>query len=194
FGAGWYIAAAGDFNGNGKTDLIFRSTSNVYTEVQLLNGATGAGGGFITNSPFDASWNIVGAGDFLGNGIDDLVWQRASDGLVEIQYLNGTTQLGGGGLSYNPFGAGWSIVGIGDFLGNGRDDLVWQRASDGLTEFQFLDGTTSVGGGQLSYDPFGLGGWKIVGNADFTGDGKSDLVWQRPSDGLVEIQFMNGVN
>jgi hypothetical protein len=192
FGAGWYIATAGDFNGDGKTDLVFRSTSNQYTEVQLLNGATGAGGGLVANSPFDASWNIVGAGDFLGNGRDGVVWQRPSDGLIEFQFLNGTTQVGGGELSYDPFGPGWNVVGIGDFLGDGRSDLVWQRASDGLIEFQFMNGTVSAGGGQLSYDPFGLGGWKIVGNADFTRDGKSDLVWQRSTDGLVEVQFMNG--
>jgi len=151
----------------------------------------GAGGGLIANSPFDASWKIVGAGDFLDNGRDALVWQRPSDGLVEIQLVNGSEQVGGGALSYNPFGFGWNIVGVGDFLGNGKADLVWQRASDGLIEFQFMDGTTSVGGGQLSYDPFGVGGWQIAGTGDF-GNGKADLVWQRASDGLVEIQFMNG--
>jgi len=167
FSSGWYIASAGDFNGDGRTDLVFRDTSNVYTEVQLLEGAMGAGGGLIANSPFDASWKIVGAGDFLDNGRDALVWQRPSDGLVEIQLVNGSEQVGGGALSYNPFGFGWNIVGVGDFLGNGKADLVWQRASDGLIEFQFMDGTTSVGGGQLSYDPFGVGVWQIAGTGDF---------------------------
>jgi len=97
--------------------------------------------------PFDASWNVVAAGDFLGNGHTDLAWQRASDGLVEIQYLNGNAAVGGGIIQNNPFGSGWQVVGSADFNGDGKADLVYRRVSDGTTEVQLLNGTTIIGGG-----------------------------------------------
>jgi hypothetical protein len=51
-------------------------------------------------------------GDF-GGSFTDLVYQRQSDDLVEIQYLNGNTALGGGVISNNPpFGPGWQVVGV----------------------------------------------------------------------------------
>src|SRR5207237_10427116 len=37
----------------------------------------------------DSNWNVVGVGDFNGDGEADLAWQRSSDNLVEIQLLNG---------------------------------------------------------------------------------------------------------
>jgi hypothetical protein len=147
FGAGWSIVTTGDFNGDGKSDLVWQNQSIGLVEIQFLNGNTAIGGGAIPNSPFDASWKVVGAGDFLGNGFDDLVYQHQSDGLVEIQYLNGNTAVGGGAIANSPFGAGWQVVGVGDFNGDGKADLVYRNSTTGTTEVQFLNGTTPIGGG-----------------------------------------------
>lgn len=191
FDATWNIVATGDFNGDGKTDLAWRRSSDGLLEVQFLNGIAPAGGGVIANNPFDSSWNVVARGDFNGDGKTDLVWRRSGDGLLEIQFLNGTTGVGGGVIPNNPFDSSWNVVAAGDFLGNGRSDLVWQRASDGLVEIQYLNGTVGVGGGAIQNNPFGAG-WQVVGAADFSGDGKADLVYRRASDELTEVQFLNG--
>lgn len=191
FGADWFVAGRGDFNGDGKSDLVYRRTSDGLAEIQLLNGTTAIGGGVISNNPFDSGWSIVATGDFNGDGDADLTWRRNSDGLVELQFLNGTSARGGGIIANNPFGSDWSIVARGDFNGDGRTDLVWRRASDGVTEIQLLNGTSSLGGGLIAKNPFGTD-WTVVGAGDFNGDGKADLVWQRQSDGVVEIQYLNG--
>ena len=49
----------GDFNGDGKTDLVYQRASDGLTEIQFLNGLTPVGGGLILNSPFDSSWHIA---------------------------------------------------------------------------------------------------------------------------------------
>jgi hypothetical protein len=36
--------------------------------------------------------------------------------------------------------------------------------------------------------------WTVVATADFNGDGVPDLVWQDPSNGIVQIWFMTGAN
>jgi hypothetical protein len=160
--------------------------------VQFLNGNTAVGGGMITNNPFDASWSIAASGKFKGDGQSDLVWRRNSDGLTEIQFLNGTTGVGGGVIENNPFGADWSVAATGDFNGDGHTDIVWQRSSDGLVEIQFLNGTTPIGGGVIQNNPFGAA-WHAFGAGDFNGDGKSDLVFRRDSDGVTEVMYLNGL-
>ena len=81
FDANWQVVASGDFNGDGRFDLIYRRLSDGFTEIQLLNGNKGVGGGAIRNNPFDSAWQIAAAGDFNGNGNSDLAWRRSSDGL-----------------------------------------------------------------------------------------------------------------
>jgi hypothetical protein len=191
FSLGWNLVAAADFNGDGKSDLLWQRQSDGATEVQFLNGNSAIGGGVIANNPFDTSWKVVATGDFNGDGKGDLVWQHPADGLVEIQLLNGNSAIGGGLIANNPFGAGWSVVGAGDFNGNGKSSLVWQRQSDHLVEIQFLDGNHAIGGGVIANSPFGLD-WNIAGIGDFNADGHADLVYRRVSDGLTEIQYLNG--
>jgi hypothetical protein len=207
FGAGWSVAAVGDFNGDGDSDLVYRHAGHGLTELQLLNGTTPIGGGVLAGNPFDETWKIAGVGDFNGDGDSDLVWQQASSSLVEIELIqaaagaNGFDQvIGGGAIPNNPFGAGWNIVTTGDFNQSGDNDLVWQNASSGLVEIEFISAAGGAngfvkiaGGGVIANSPFDAT-WKVVGAGDFLSNGQDDLVYQRPSDGLVEIQYLNGIN
>jgi len=188
----WNPVATGDFTGNGDSDLVWRQPSSGLTEIQLLNGNTAVGGGVIPNNPFgNSDWDIITTGDFTGDGKDDLVWQNQSTGLIELQFLNGNTAVGGGTIPNSPFGMGWNVVGAGDFLGNGFDDLVYQRQSDGLVEIQYLNGNTAVGGGAIVNNPLGAG-WQVVGVGDFNGDGKADLLYRNTTTGVTQVQFLNG--
>jgi hypothetical protein len=192
FDANWAVVATGDFNSDGNSDLVYQNVSTGVTEIQLLSGTAGIGGGLIPNNPFGPGWNIVGAGDFNGDGHADLLWQNQASSLLEIQLLNGTTPIGGGAIANNPFGAGWSVAATGDFNRDGTADLVWQNQSTALVEIQYLDGNVAIGGGALLNSPFGAG-WSVVGAGDFLGNGQTDLVYQRQSDDLVEIQYLNGI-
>ena len=107
------------------------------------------GGGLILNNPFDTTFQVAGVGDFNGDGRADIVWHRP-DGLTEIQFMNGTTPIGGGIIGNNPFGSTFQVAGVGDFNADGFADLVYRRTSDGLTEIQFLNGNTAIGGGVSS--------------------------------------------
>src|SRR5262249_38428101 len=188
----WSMAALGDFGGEGGAGLAFQRSSDSLVVIQLFQGATRIGGGDLGNSPFDAGWQVAASGDFNGDGRPDLVWRRGADGLTEIQFLNGLTALGGGPIADNPFDKDWQIAASGDFNGDGKSDLVWRHGSDGLTEIQFLNGMTAVGGGILANNPFDSS-WNVVGAGDFNRDGNADLVWRRSSDGLTEVQFVNGM-
>jgi hypothetical protein len=187
----WQITGIGSLNNDGHSSLVWQNQSSGLVELQLLEGTRGTGG-TIANNPFNSAlWQVVGVGDFNGDGLSDLVYRRSSDGVVEVELLSGTSAMGGGIIANTAFDTTWSIVGVGDVTGNGGSDLVWQQPSSGLVAIQLLNGITPVGGGVIANSPFAAG-WSVVATGDFNGDGKRDLVLQRTADGLVEMQFLNG--
>ncbi|MCA2520501.1 FG-GAP-like repeat-containing protein, partial [Microcystis sp. M63BS1] len=159
----------GDFNGDGKTDLIVANIDNDYY-VSLSNG-----NGFTTKLWFDGGgrlsdhqWKL---GDFNGDGKTDLILANINnDYYVALSNGNGfTTSLwfdGGGRLSDHQ----WQL---GDFNGDGKTDLILANINndyylatstgDGFISKLWLDG-----GGSLSDHQWKLG--------DFNGDKKTDLI------------------
>ena len=174
------IAGTGDFNGDGRSDILWRASDGTVTE--WLGQANGS---FTTNANVsklvDASWHIVGTGDFNGDGRDDILW--TNDGGRVTDWL---AQADGSFVGNNNFltqaSANNHIVGTGDFNGDGRSDILW-RADDGKvtdwfaqTNGSFVPNNTVLGSLNLT--------WHVVETGDFNGDGRDDILW-RNDDGSV---------
>jgi len=170
-------ARAGDFNGDGRADILWRNTNGTFSDWL---GKTN--GGFAPNdaaalSTVPTSWKIVGTGDFNGDGRADILWRND----------NGTLSnwLGrpDGGFSPNDANAlstvptSWTVVGTGDFNGDGRADILW-RNSDGTLS----DWLGKTNGGFAPNDAAALSlvptSWKVVATGDFNGDGRADILWR----------------
>ncbi|MFJ5612181.1 FG-GAP repeat domain-containing protein [Streptomyces sp. NPDC093221] len=144
----------GDLSGDGKGDLLARDTSgNLY----LYRGqGTGAAltGRLLVGPGWGAYNAIVGAGDFTGDGLADIV-ARTGDGTLYL--YKGT------GVSSRPFetrvkiGTGWNrynkLASPGDMDGDGRADLLGVDASGNLFSY------SSTGTGQFKAPVKQGGGW-----------------------------------
>lgn len=80
---------SGDYNGDGKADLIWQNIANGQVYEILLDGFNIIQQGMIYHEP-NTAWRIVGNGDFTGNGQSDLLWWNSSTGQVYLMTMGAT--------------------------------------------------------------------------------------------------------
>jgi hypothetical protein len=131
----WKVAGTGDFNGDGRDDILWRNDNG-----QLSDWLGQANGGFINNdanafTTVPTSWNIVGTGDFNGDGRDDILW-RNNDG----QLSNWLGHANGGFVANDAKAmtlvpTDWHVADTGDYNGDGRDDILWRNDNGQLSNW-----------------------------------------------------------
>ena len=188
-GSDWRVEGTGDFNGDGKSDILLQNATDGSCYIWELNG-TGAlvDYGSVGWTP-GVTWQVVGTGDFNGDGKSDILLQNASDGSCYIWELNGTGALVDyGSVGWTP-GSAWQVKGTGDFNGDGKSDILLQNASDGSCYIWEMNGTSLVGYGSVGWTPGSA--WQVKGTGDFNGDGKSDILLQNAQTGACFIWELN---
>ncbi len=181
--AGYTQVARGDFNGDGKLDIVWARSSD-----RNLVMWQGDGTGFTQLPIRDVSsgWAVTGAADVDGDGRSDLLLANAGSGQLAYWIMNGATPVRFSSAFMQP--AGYTQVATGDFNGDGKADLVWARASDRNLVMWQGDGN---GFTQLQVRDYSAG-WTVTGAGDIDGDGKSDLLLANAGSGLVAYWIMNG--
>ncbi|MFO0930647.1 MAG: VCBS repeat-containing protein [Gemmataceae bacterium] len=124
----------GDFNGDGKKDLATftrGSTGDVYVALSTGSGFSGTGWKWHNNFCFGSEVPLVG--DFNGDGKDDIAtFTRGSTGDVYVALSTGSSFSGTGWKWHNNFCFGTEVPLVGDFNGDGKDDIAtFTRGSTG---------------------------------------------------------------
>ena len=180
--ADWAIAGLGDVNGDGKTDILWRSSTTNALGIWFMNGRAVASTAVFGVGP---GWDLVGSGDVNGDGKADVLWRSVATGTLAIWFMNGSAVLGTAASSIGPE---WNLVGLGDLNGDGTADLLWRNSAAAALVMWFMSG-----GAMQSSAVFGVGNdWDVAGLGDVNGDGRADVVWRQPATGVCGFWFMNG--
>ncbi|MES2403851.1 MAG: FG-GAP-like repeat-containing protein [Pseudomonadota bacterium] len=167
-----------DVDGDGKSDLIWRSTNGSQFAYWLMNGTQ------LTASfaiPTSTTYKFVATGDFNGDGKMDAIWTDGTSMYMWIGNGSSFTSVYMGG-----FPTGWTVVGAGDLNGDGSTDLVWANSNQ-VAEW-LMSGSTMM----ASYRQTLASGWRYLGMGDFDGDGKADLLLTNGSAMQMWTAFSSG--
>ena len=190
----------GDFNGDGMADVLVFRSSDGFVGQWLSDGVGGWNyqpAVYMGGSPGAFPGAQILTGDFNGDGMTDVLVFRSSDGFVGQWLSNGA-----GGWNYQPAvymgGSPGAFPGAqiltGDFNGDGMTDVLVFRSSDGFVGQWLSDG---VGGWNyqpavyMGGSPGAFPGAQIL-TGDFNGDGMTDVLVFRSSDGFVGQWLSNG--
>ncbi|HEX7069307.1 MAG TPA: FG-GAP-like repeat-containing protein [Rhodothermales bacterium] len=162
----WRVAGTGDFDGDGKSDILWRYDTTGQNYIFLMNGTAVQGTSGYTNT-VPTQWAVAGIGDFDGDGRSDILWRNNTMGEDFIFLMNGTTELANSGYT-NGVAAPWTIVGTGDHDGDGKADILWRNPDTGEDYVFLMSGLTVLGGsGYTNAVPDSA--WSIVPSPVLTG-------------------------
>ncbi len=183
FGAGNETPAVGDFNGDGRADIATftrGSTGDVY--VATSDGTKFVGTAVKWSDDFAAGSAVPMVGDFDCNGVDDIVsFERGVNGVVSVAIASGG-RFTSAQVWLRGFATGTRVPAVGDFNGDGCDDVVeffrgsWPRVQVALSvAVPFPYNSRTFAPATTWHSDFAA--WVAVpGVGDFTGEGRDDIV------------------
>ena len=159
--SGWAMQGCGDFNGDGK-DSVLMSQNGFFYSVELDGTQTSLGS--LAWSASDG-WEVRAIGDFSGDGKDDIMLFMAQNNdaagcIVLLPDGDAVNYQTVGQLNaYIGNAPDWSIVGCGDYNGDGKDDLLVKQSSTTILGYYsegIQDTSHWVNMGN------GVNGWEII--------------------------------
>src|SRR5205809_2794953 len=86
----WNVAGIGDFDGGGKDDILWRNSAAGENYIYPMNGLSIKPAEGYLRTVADQNWQVVGTGDFGGDGKADILWRNSATGENYIYLMNVT--------------------------------------------------------------------------------------------------------
>ena len=186
----WQVAGIGDFDGDGEDDILWRNSTTGENYVYPMNGLSIKPAEGYLRTVADQNWQVVGSGDFDGDGKADILWRNSATGENYI-YLMNVTAIVTEGYLRRVADLNWKVGGVADFDGDGKADILWRNSSTGENYLYPMNGTTILGTEGYLRTVADLN-WRVAALGDYNGDGKADILWRHAWTGQNYIYPMNG--
>ncbi len=178
-----------DFDGDGKSDIIWRNAKTGDVVIWLMSGHSIGRGAYVVRG-IPADWEVKAIDDFDGDGKADVLWQNVNNGDIYIWIMD-SDKISGGGYPVHGVPGDWKFTATGDFDGDGKTDVLWQNTQTGDVALWLMDGAR-ISSGHFVVKAMPAE-WTLKAVADLNNDGKSDMLWQA-ANGDVYVWLMDGAN
>jgi len=187
------LGGAGDFDGDGCADVLWRNRATGQTGVSLLQDGQYAGWLGMETTSY-AKWELLGPGDFNGDGDVDVLWRKRGTGVLGAWLMDAGLYAGWLDMATIPqgdwalgaiggAGSDLELGGVGDFDGNGHADILWRNRNSGAVGVWLMNAGRRIG--WVNMQTVSYADWELGAIADFNNDGHMDILWRnRNSDHL----------
>jgi YVTN family beta-propeller protein len=154
-GTGWVPEIIGDFDGDARSDILWRNATTGDTAIWLMNGLVPKAGGTAVILPGALGWTATHLRDLDGDQKSDILWRHTS-GATALWLMDGLVSKPAGAVTLlsDP---NWAITHTLDTNNDLKGDLLW-RSTTGQTAIWAMDGPTATSTAILSSDP----NWVVV--------------------------------
>ena len=123
--------------------------------------------------PSTTTYEIIGVGDMNGDGLDDIVGRAANDGTLRVAISTGQSTFASSDWGSLTTVTSWSNIFVGDFNGDGLDDVMGRADSDGTFWLAESNGNAFSNSywGRFTSSV----NWTTMLALDLNGDGKQDI-------------------
>jgi hypothetical protein len=181
----WYVLGTGDFNDDGRDDLIWASEDIPGRQIWFAESDGGYGAPVPVGSWGTAwlQWHwSTHIGDFNGDGRHDLFFTNNGSSFQTSLATPGQSSID---VAVTPTASiQWQVAGVGDFNDDGFDDVLWRNATTGAVSNWLSTGTGDfIVNDAVAYHLVSTS-WHVEQVGDFNGDGNADIFW-RNDNGVV---------
>ena len=185
-----YTLFVGNFDGQAGDDIYLYKSGSSPEKVYWSTAYSTNVAGWTTTSPNVSTSYVPVVGNFDGQHGDDIYWYNKWLGTV-VKSMSTGTKTFPTLVANESFGTSHPYVPIvGDFEGDGRDDIFWYRAGSGNQSIVWYHRATSrfvssrhIGG--VYETPFA---------GDFDGDGDDDIFWENSGNDRDYIWDSSGLS
>jgi hypothetical protein len=178
-GTSWNACGSADYNGDGFSDILFRSTANGQYQAFMMNGTSVTSSGALSVNP-GTGWHAVTEASAITTPVATASTPPSS-GNVSGPGIGGTTTL--------PVSSAKIVQR--DFNGDGKGDILLAISGNTSVHVWTMNGTTLAASADFSAPN---SNFTNIRTGDFNGDGKTDLLWQNVVTGAIQVWTMNGTS
>jgi len=190
--ATYTVVGTGDFNNDTHCDILLQNAAGslyvLYGKADGVAYATAPTRIYKETSP--ATYTVAGTGDFNGDGNCDILLQNAAGSLYVlfgkddgVSYATTATRI-----YKESTPATYSVVGTGDFNGDGNTDVLLKNAAGSLyVLFGKDDGVSYATTATRIYKESVPATYSVVGTADYNGDGNTDVLLKNAAGSLYVL-------
>lgn len=211
---GWATASGASAGWAAATDSVYSAT-HALKAAPLAHGQSAGisvSGRFAEGVVAFARRVSSAAGDVLSFAIDgqvvaswsgDVPWAMvafpiaAGDRTLSWHYTKDGSGVAGADSAWIdavqlPWAATSTAEAARDLNADGRADILWRHDGNGGNSLWLMDGAVRAagsGGLPATADT----SWRVVGHADFDGDGRADILWRHVGNGSNALWLMDGI-